>query len=244
MPMTSRREGVTRLVKGMLAGLALIALLTAATGAAGATEYTFSSGLPGVKFRADVESAADLQFKHIVRQKTDISCGSAALATILQYYYGDPVSEDEILKEMLNGRSPEQVRQGNGFSLLEVKSAAEKLGYVARGLKGSAEALRYLRVPAIVLVNSNRFPHFVAVRGIVDDIVVLADPALGNVVMTLNEFQSRWNGVLLAIEGNGKKPLAGTSPKQYLPPTAPSVGSLTRFLTIGLRDYAFDGKEF
>jgi hypothetical protein len=59
----------------------------------------FSSGM---RINKEVESIAELRFKNVVKQKYDISCGSAALATIFQYNYNDDISEQEII-DMIMG---------------------------------------------------------------------------------------------------------------------------------------------
>src|SRR6056297_1304209 len=59
----------------------------------------FSSGL---RITQDVKSKTEIKFHNIVKQKYDVSCGSASLATILQYYYSDQVSEQEIINIIKN----------------------------------------------------------------------------------------------------------------------------------------------
>ncbi|NPV80943.1 MAG: C39 family peptidase [Firmicutes bacterium] len=238
-----KRHGPRRFIYGISMAFFLFTL-SVYTGAACAGEISFNSALSGVKFRTQVESAAELQLKDVVRQKLDISCGSAALATILRFYYGDIVSEDEIINEMVNGRTREEIVQGKGFSLLELKKAAEKLGYKAHGLKGNIEALKYIRVPVIVLLDSDKFPHFVVARGVVDGRVALADPAVGNITIGIEDFLSRWNGVFLAIEGNGKGTQNDFAVEQYMPPIAPGSGTVNRFLESSLKNYPFDPMEF
>ena len=44
-----------------------------------------------------VPSWKELQRRNIVMQTRDYSCGAAALATVLRYYWGDPVGEDDVL---------------------------------------------------------------------------------------------------------------------------------------------------
>ena len=54
-------------------------------------------------------------------QEWDLSCGAAALATILAFQHGDAVSEREIAKAMLAATDQELVRRRLGFSLLDLK---------------------------------------------------------------------------------------------------------------------------
>ena len=43
---------------------------------------------------------AGAETPNIVMQKTDYSCGAAALATICKYYWGDNVDEDLFLRSL------------------------------------------------------------------------------------------------------------------------------------------------
>ena len=43
-----------------------------------------------------VKSLLEMRHDNVVVQEWDLSCGAAALATILNYQYDDPVSEREI----------------------------------------------------------------------------------------------------------------------------------------------------
>lgn len=62
------------------------------------------SVLPGVRCEVDILSVPEIQFDEVVKQKLDTSCGSAALATILRYYYQEPVSEEEIILGITGGK--------------------------------------------------------------------------------------------------------------------------------------------
>ena len=75
------------------------ALLGALLGAAGA----HAADLPiagGARFDVPVKSMRELRFTSTTRQQYDFSCGSAALATLLTYHYGYPVSETVAFKAM------------------------------------------------------------------------------------------------------------------------------------------------
>ena len=53
------------------------------------------------KFQQYVWSYKELKRQNVVLQKHDFSCGAASLATVLQYFWGDYVTEAEILREMV-----------------------------------------------------------------------------------------------------------------------------------------------
>jgi predicted double-glycine peptidase len=161
----------------------------------------FSSGM---RINKEVESIAELRFKNVVKQKYDISCGSAALATIFQYNYNDDISEQEIIDMILGIKNLSSLKNQSGFSLLDLKMAAEFFDYNAYGLTGSLSAIKQIKLPMIVLLDAPQGPHFVVLRKINEDSVQVADPALGNQTMKIDAFEKQWNKILLAIESKNK----------------------------------------
>ena len=51
-----------------------------------------------------VQSIRERRFADLVEQKTDFSCGAAALATILEKAYGAPLDEQAVIQGMLADR--------------------------------------------------------------------------------------------------------------------------------------------
>ena len=64
-----------------------------------------------------------LKEKNVVMQGFDYSCGTGALSTLLTYYFNDPVSEIELIKDILN-HLPEEVSLLFGLHLLFLHSEA------------------------------------------------------------------------------------------------------------------------
>ncbi len=149
---------------------------------------------------APVQSFAALRFDGIVRQTHDLSCGAAALATLLRGFFSRDVSEQSIIDAILataNAEDKSKISEG-GFSMLELKRFAEASGLVAGGFRARTGAeLRALRAPAIVLVTNRGYSHFVVVRRVIGDDVYIADPAFGNRVEPLSHFSESWNKVFL-----------------------------------------------
>lgn len=75
-----------------------------------------------------IRSLAEIRHEHVVIQKWDLSCGAAALATLLTYDLGDPVTEREAATAMLRQSDPIRVRTRGGFSLLNMQEYAEARG--------------------------------------------------------------------------------------------------------------------
>ena len=147
-----------------------------------------------------VQSVLEIRHDRVMIQKWDLSCGAAALATLLRYQFGEPVTEEEIARALM-GRAeyvghPELVQAREGFSFLDLKRYVQT--YHSAGLyKG--EGLGQLdlndlieRAPLMVAVNALGYNHFVVFRGVMGDRVLVADPAWGNRTMTIDKFQRMW----------------------------------------------------
>ena len=148
--------------------------------------------------RKAVRSLRDLRYRELVRQRYDFSCGSAALASLLQYGYGMDVSEPELIRQMMAGADPEEVVR-NGFSMLDMKRYVEAVGMRAHGYRIEPDALYRLQVPVIALLDIKGYRHFVLVKGASAGRVYVADPALGHRVMLEADFVAGWNGIVLAV---------------------------------------------
>ena len=135
----------------------------------------------------------ELRQRDVVVQKFDLSCGAAALATLLNYQFGDHVSEKEVTAGLIRReeyiKNPALVRIRQGFSLLDMKRYATSRGYVGVGF-GNLEMDDLVKLaPIIVAVSPFGYNHFVIFKGLVGDRVVLADPAYGNRTMSREKFE-------------------------------------------------------
>jgi uncharacterized protein len=120
----------------------------------------------------------------IVKQELDYSCGAASLATILNEFYGQSVTEKEILTRMgATDRS----------SFQQLAAVAPSFGVKAGGIMLSFDDLKQLQIPAIAYVQYRGQDHFTVIRGIRSDGVVhLADPSWGNRQLTAHQFRTMW----------------------------------------------------
>lgn len=150
-------------------------------------------------FNVKVKSLVDMRFKKVVRQRYDLSCGAAAMATLLQHYYGEDTDEQAIISGIFEFGDEEQIKKF-GFSMLELKKFGERAGYVAQGYQiKDVNALTGLKVPVLTLTNTRGYNHFVVIKGIKDGQVFMADPAFGNRSQSLESFEADWNNVILAF---------------------------------------------
>ncbi len=149
-----------------------------------------------------VESFKERRLRQVVPQTYDYSCGAASVATLLHYYYGRSTDERQAIMGMFTEGDKEEIRQ-RGFSMLDMKRYALGLDFQAEGFKfPDVEALKKLKVPAIVLIDTRSYKHFVVIRQVTDDSVYVADPSWGNRRMTLEDFTKAWNNnVALVIVG-------------------------------------------
>jgi predicted double-glycine peptidase len=143
-----------------------------------------------------VSSILEKRQQNVVLQQWELSCAAAALATILRYQYGIPVTERSVALGLINREeyiaNPNLVRIRQGFSLLDLKRFVDGLGYEGIGLGQMTLPDLFERAPVIVPVNLQGFPHFVIFRGGTSDMVLLADPAFGNITMSKNKFLKGW----------------------------------------------------
>lgn len=178
-------------------------LITLSITSVAAAPIVLDGIVPGVgRYVKPIQSIRERKFEYVIEQQTDFSCGAASLATILKYaYHLDDISEELVLVGMLENADIAVVQE-KGFSLLDMKNYLQSKGLRGRGYQIGGNELKKLQVPAILLLNDGGYSHFVVFRRISQDEVYLGDPALGNRIMPLEEFEKKWNGVVFIIIGN------------------------------------------
>ena len=149
---------------------------------------------------AVAESPLDKARRFLVQQTLDVTCGAAALGTLLGLERGERYSEAQIVHEMLAGRSLADIRAQGGFSLLDLKMFLQRRGIASFGATGfDADELNH-RAPLIAPVRLDAgLAHFVVVLALEDDAVLLADPASGLAKVPFERFRERWNGIAFDI---------------------------------------------
>jgi uncharacterized protein len=156
----------------------------------------------GVEVSKNIRSLQEIRSEGVVRQRWDMSCGAAALSTVLTYDFKDYTPETAIVVWILHRVDAKRVRARGGFSLLDLKHFAEARGYHAEGYSGmSMEDLALEKTSVIVPIRLKGFDHFVVVRGIESGHVILADPGFGNLTMRVDRFQKLWNsGIAFVVQ--------------------------------------------
>ncbi len=150
-------------------------------------------------------SLKEVRERGVVMQQWETSCAAAALATVLTYGHGDPVSEVHVVSWMLKDTNAAAVKKQGGFSLLDMKRFVENRGYTGRAYKHLAiKDLLAFHAP-IVPIKPFGYNHYVVFNGMNDDEVFLADPAFGNRRMPLRQFERVWIDGIGFVVSHGEK---------------------------------------
>ena len=148
----------------------------------------------------NIRSLQEIRSEGVVRQRWDMSCGAAALSTVLTYDFKDYTPETAIVVWLLHRVDAKRVRSRGGFSLLDLKHFAEARGYHAEGFSGvTIQELAGEKTSVIVPIQMKGFDHFVVVKGIEEGRVLIADPGFGNLTMRVDRFQKVWKGGIVFV---------------------------------------------
>lgn len=152
-------------------------------------------------FQIEAKSLQEKGWDRVIRQEYDFSCGSAAVATLLTYHYQLDTTEAEVFETMIRAGDAEQI-QRHGFSMLDMKRYLDHRGLNADGFRISLDDFIRIGVPAITMVNTGGYKHFVVVKGIDDDSILVGDPAAGTLVVPREQFEQLWNGTVLGARAD------------------------------------------
>lgn len=178
--------------------LALAAAMTASTAPA---QQVLLPAMGGGDVFLPVTSIRQSRLAGTLLQQYDFSCGSAAVATLLTHHYGYPTTEAAVFEHMFRQGDQAKIRR-EGFSLLDMKRFLQTRGFEADGFEQSLDQLATARVPAIVLINEKGYQHFVVIKGLRGDRVLVGDPANGTRALSRAAFQAIWQSRLLFVVHN------------------------------------------
>src|SRR6185312_5274786 len=131
-PERRHRQRAVQAMSRMLPALAIVLALAWPGGLlAGSVEI---NGGTGSTYTLHLTTFKEAKFRNTVRQKYDFSCGSAAVATLLTYQYGYPVTEQAAFAQMYAHGDRVRINK-EGFSLLDIKSYLQTLGFEADGFR-------------------------------------------------------------------------------------------------------------
>lgn len=203
-----------------------LALLCTATAVGAQTANIPATGAGDVNL--PLTSIRQARLAGTLLQQYDFSCGSAAIATLLTHHYNTPIDEQTVFSRMYAQGDRSKI-QREGFSLLDMKRFLAGLGFEADGFEQPLGKLLEARVPAIVLINRNGYQHFVVVKGLQDQRVLLGDPSQGTRAVPLAEFESQWQSKLLFVIHNRMEQARFNLAADWrVAPRAPLGGDATR----------------
>jgi predicted double-glycine peptidase len=175
-----------------------------------------------------ITSLKEARFKGTIRQQYDFSCGSAAIATLLTYQYGRPTTEQAAFSAMYATGDQEKIRR-EGFSLLDIKRFLETLGFAADGFELTLDKLAEAALPAIVLIKEKGYHHFVVIKGIRGDRVLIGDPAFGTRALSRRAFEAMWDNEVLFVVHNRQELARFNQPLEWsVAPRAPLAAAVQR----------------
>lgn len=134
-----------------------------------------------------------LRFKYkrqlsMIFQSERSECGHACLAMIGNYW------GHQLDLLAMRARRSTSIR---GMTLLDLNELAENLGFVTRSLQVPIEEIMYIKCPAILHWNMN---HFVVLKRVKKNRIVIHDPALGIRHCSLEEVSKSFTGIVLELE--------------------------------------------
>lgn len=132
-----------------------------------------------------IKSWKSIRDQNITKQDLDYSCGAASIATLLNGYFQQNVTEEQILKIMDKG----DLRA----SFDDMQKALSVLNFDSKGYAVSFDTLKTLKLPVIVYIKHRKTDHFSVIGGINDQFIQLSDPSLGKITLTKYQFLEMWN---------------------------------------------------
>ena len=133
----------------------------------------------------------------IMRQHDETDCGAACLGTIAQKY-GLRMSIAQI-RDMADTDIA-------GTNVLGLIKAANKMGFNARGVKGTIDLFKAessISLPAIAhVVKDEKLLHFIVIFRIDEKYVHVGDPSSGKRKIEITDFIKIWTGVLILLAPN------------------------------------------
>ena len=149
-----------------------------------------------------------MKYSHVkvplIMQMEYVECGAASLAMILAYY-GKYVPLEQVRRDCGISR--------DGSKASNLMTAAENYGLVAEGYRWSLESvMTKAHIPCIIHWN---MAHFVVLRGFGKNKAYLNDPGLGEITVSMEEFNRSFTGIVLEFRPgenfvrDGKMPTVG-----------------------------------
>lgn len=131
----------------------------------------------------------------LIKQHDLKDCGAACLASVSAYYgLKMPIAKIRQLSHT----------DTRGTNILGLVQGLESMGFNAKGVKGGADVLPDIPLPAIAhIVSKEQYHHYVVIYKVAKGKISVMDPAFGKIEeYTIEEFSKIWTGVLVLLEPN------------------------------------------
>lgn len=130
-----------------------------------------------------------------IKQHDIKDCGAACLASIGNHFKVNlPIAR---IRQYAN-------TDKRGTNVLGIIEAAEKMGFIAKGVKGGLSSIDKIPLPAIAhLITKEQLHHYVVIYKVEKSKITVMDPGFGKMeVYTFEDFQKIWSGVLILFAPN------------------------------------------
>lgn len=121
----------------------------------------------------------------LIQQTTISECGLACLAMVSSYH------GLEVDLPRLRARFATSLR---GMNFADMQAISDRLGLAARGVRARLQAIGQLQLPAVLHWNEN---HFVVLKEVNTNHVVIHDPGLGVVKVARKQLERHFDGVAM-----------------------------------------------
>ncbi|PRB06124.1 peptidase C39 [Chryseobacterium sp. MYb7] len=131
----------------------------------------------------------------LIKQHDLKDCGAACLASVSSHYgLKMPIAKIRQLSHT----------DTRGTNVLGLVQGLEAMGFNAKGVKGGADVLPDIPLPAIAhIVSKEQYHHYVVIYKVNKGKISVMDPAFGKIEEhTIEEFSKIWTGVLVLLEPN------------------------------------------
>ena len=128
----------------------------------------------------------------IIKQRDITDCGAACLASVAAYYKLKlPVARIRQLAST----------DKKGTNVLGLVEAAEKMGFLAKGVRGEWNSIFKIPKPAIAhVIVKEVLHHYVVLVKTTNKYIEIMDPGIGSIIrVSHEEFKKQWTGVLVLI---------------------------------------------
>ena len=80
----------------------------------------------------------DTKRASVIKQNVDYSCGSASLATILTYFYNQPTTESQVIKDLALNKQM--------ASFQDLANVSQKYGFIGKGIATNYDSLKKIKI--------------------------------------------------------------------------------------------------